>query len=115
MRAWLFHKLKLVVQSLESIRHMGLDPDDEEIARRIVKRDFEWIWELSGEQVEALWLGMRDGYLKWPVAAGVSLRAVYLMDRKFRGRTGVVLWPSREARWQISADCFGSGPWRSCR
>lgn len=98
-------------ESLETLRHMGLDPDNEQIARRIVQRDFGWIWELSGEQVEALWSGIRDGYLMWPVAAGVSLRAVYLMDRKFRGRTGVVLWPSREARGKISAYCFGPGPW----
>ena len=93
---------------LKSIRHMGLHPDDEEIARRIMQRD--WIWELSDEPVEALWSGLRDGYLKWPRGAGFSLPGVYLMDRMFRGRTGVVLCPSRESRWQISAYCFGPGP-----
>ena len=96
---------------LQIIRNLGLHPDDEQIAHRMVQGDFGWIGELSNKHAEAFWSGLQDGYLKCPVNAGVSLAGVYLMDRMFRGRTGVVLCPSRESRWQISAYCFGPGPW----
>ena len=96
--------------SLESIQHMGLHPDDEEIARQCMQGDMGWIWDVSGERAEAFGSGLLNGYLKWPRGAGFSLPGVYLMDRMFRGRTGVALCPSREARWQISAYCFGPAP-----
>ena len=95
---------------LKKMQHAGSGAaasHDDEILSRCLRGDFDWIWEVSANDAVTLWLGMWRGYLTWPQTEGFSLSGIYLWERLLRGRTGVVLYPSRGSQWTISAFCFG--------
>ena len=94
----------------------ALPPEYEQIDRRISNGDYGWVLDLSGEDGAALRLARRrDGYLKCPAGPCLLLQAVYLSLRELRGLTGVMLRPSSEERWRISAICFDPGRFADMR
>jgi len=83
---------------------------DEDYSSRSMLDDRSWFWEVSDDQMTALWQGIQSGYLMWSGTERFLPLEIYLLDRRVRGRTGVVLYPSRESRWHVWARCFWPGP-----
>jgi hypothetical protein len=83
---------------------------DEEYSSRSMLDDRSWVWEVSDDQIFALWHGITRGYLRWSGTERFLPLEIYVLDRMARSRSGVVLYPSQESRWRVSAYCFAPGP-----